>query len=102
MEENYDESTVYSIDEIRDVVLPYINERGFKWARLFGSYARGEADGKSDIDIIVDKGDARAMSIFGLYTLIHDVMGKRSDIFDISEIDSGSFRDTVLKEGVLL
>lgn len=39
-----------SIDSIRD----YFSTRPVLTAYLFGSYARGEADNQSDIDILVD------------------------------------------------
>ena len=72
-----DTTTVYTLDQIREVVVPYARSAGMRWARVFGSYARGEATGESDIDVLVDLGDARALSLFGLMEHIWETTGKR-------------------------
>lgn len=97
-----DTTTIYTIDQIRDVVVPYAKRKGMRWARVFGSYARGEATGDSDIDVLVDLGDARAMSLFGLMEHIWEVTGKRPDVYDVSELLPGRFRDEVMGEAVPL
>ena len=48
---------VYTIDEIRSMVLPLLERYGMDSASLFGSYARGEADAASDIDVILYGGE---------------------------------------------
>ena len=45
MLEQTDNTTVYTIDQLRDIISPFVQERGFIGAYLFGSYARGEATG---------------------------------------------------------
>ncbi|MDR2832240.1 MAG: nucleotidyltransferase domain-containing protein [Streptococcaceae bacterium] len=45
---------IYTIEEIREIVRPIANKYGIKRVYLFGSYARGEANENSDIDILVD------------------------------------------------
>ena len=97
-----DTTTVYTIDQIRDIVVPYARDRGMRWARVFGSYARGEATGESDIDVLVDLGDARALSLFGLMEHIWESTGKRPDVYDVAELLPGPFRDEVMREAVAL
>jgi hypothetical protein len=41
---------VYTIDEIKEKAIPVAREYGVDSMGLFGSYARGEATGSSDID----------------------------------------------------
>lgn len=43
-----------TIDQIRTVVADYFKDKPVKKVWLFGSYARGEADEESDIDILTD------------------------------------------------
>ena len=93
---------VYTIDELRHIIVPYVRERGMRWARIFGSYARGEANGFSDIDILVDRGDARFLALGGLAEHVYEATGKRPDVIDVSQLKSGNFRDTVLSEAVAL
>lgn len=44
------------IDSIKNTIAPICKEYGVKRAYLFGSYARGEANESSDIDIRIEKG----------------------------------------------
>lgn len=97
-----DTTRVYTIDELRAIIVPYVRQRGMRWARIFGSYARGEADGSSDIDILVDKGDNRFLTLGGLATAVYDATGKHPDVIDVSQLRPGLFRDRVLSEAVML
>jgi len=102
MLEQTDNTTVYTIDQLRDIIAPFVKSRGFIRAYLFGSYARGEADGTSDIDILVDKGKARAMAVCGLANHVYRATGKLADVFDVSELDQSPFRDSVMRDAVAL
>lgn len=42
----------YNIEEIKRIILPILQRYGVKRAGLFGSYVRGEAKERSDIDIL--------------------------------------------------
>ena len=102
MPDQSDNTTVYTIEELRQIIVPYVQKRGMRWARLFGSYARGEADGLSDIDILVDKGDNRFLALGGLAETVYAATGKHPDIVDVSQLLPGSFREQVLSEAVAL
>ena len=43
-----------TVQQIRDVVTDYFKDKPVKKVYLFGSYARGEADEDSDVDLLVD------------------------------------------------
>lgn len=38
MTEQQDNTRVYTIDELSEIIVPYIRGRGMAWARIFGSY----------------------------------------------------------------
>ena len=94
---------VYTRDELRTMIVPLVDKHGLKGAWLFGSYARNEATPASDIDVLVEGGQGfRPLSVFSLADDLCELSGKKVDIFEVSELDDGSFRDTVLQEAVIL
>lgn len=97
-----DTAVVYTIDDLRRIIVPLVEGRGMREARIFGSYARGEATPLSDIDVLVDKGDARYLAICALSGDIYDATGKLPDVYDITELNEGPFKDTVLREAIAL
>lgn len=62
---------IYALDEIRAIINPILQNYGVSRAYLFGSYARGEATGESDIDLRIDGGKIKSM--FGLGALYHEL-----------------------------
>ena len=100
--EPMDTTTVYSLDDLRRIIVPLVEERGMRDARVFGSYARGEATPESDIDVLVDKGAARYLALCGLSGAIYEATGKLPDVYDIAQLKAGEFRDVVLREAVPL
>lgn len=94
---------VYTLDEIRDMVTPLLAKYDMASASVFGSYARGEADGKSDIDVILyGNVGFRPFDIFGVAEELYRASGKDVDVYEVSELSDGPFRDTVLAEAVAL
>lgn len=73
-----------------------------EYAILFGSYARGEADENSDIDVIVFGGSGfRATDIFAFGEDLRELSQKNVDAFEISELnkDTELYR-SIMREGV--
>lgn len=62
---------VYAVNEIQAIIRPILQDYGVSRAYLFGSYARGEATGQSDIDLRIDGG--RVSSMFGLGALYQEL-----------------------------
>lgn len=58
-------SRVYTIKEISEIVRPIAENCGMGKIFLFGSYARGVATENSDIDLLVDNGNAHGLRFFG-------------------------------------
>lgn len=94
---------VYTIDEIRDKVIPLAKKYGVRRMWLFGSYARGEADAQSDVDFLVD-GAKNLRGMFAYTRLIQDLedeLGCHVDL--ISEgISDKNFLAEIQKDEVLL
>ena len=54
---------IYTIDEIKELVAPVAARYDIEAIYLFGSYARGEANEDSDIDILLEKGDIKGLQV---------------------------------------
>ena len=71
---------IYTIDEIRRKVVPIAKKYGVKKLSLFGSYARGEADDKSDVDFLIDRGKIVGIEYFGFVYDLEDELGCHVDV----------------------
>lgn len=94
---------VYTVEELRRIVVPLLEKHGMQEARLFGSYARGEADASSDIDLLLTgKSEFRPLSVYAVSAEVMEATGKMVDVYEMCELDPGTFKDSILAEAVLL
>jgi len=95
---------LYTVDEIKTKLAPIFEEKGILKAILFGSYAKGEATEKSDVDIAAYANED--MSILDFCAVADDIihgLGKEVDFLYANDIVPGGKTDIALqKEGVLL
>jgi len=70
--------------------MPVINQYDVKRVVLFGSYAKGTADDKSDIDLLVDSG-LRGLRFVSLCEDMRRALDREIDLFDITHIDNNSW-----------
>ena len=90
-----------SIADIRAVVGTLAKEYGAERVYLFGSYARGEANENSDVDLRIDKGRIRGLQFAGLLGDLEDALGKHVDLISTNGMDD-TFRRSIASEEVLL
>ncbi|MCR4716781.1 MAG: nucleotidyltransferase domain-containing protein [Lachnospiraceae bacterium] len=95
---------IMTFDEIVLIVKPLAEKYKIDSVYLFGSYAREEADGDSDLDFLVYGGDEfRSVSIFAFAEEIRNITKKNVDAFEIREINQDSdFYKEISKERKLV
>ena len=93
---------VLSHEELVSVILPLLRKYGAQEALLFGSYARGEADEESDIDLLVIGGPSfEPTDVFCIADELNRATGKRVDVYELQEVNEGSpFYRSIFQEGV--
>lgn len=103
---------IYTIDEIKQKVAPIAKKYNIEKVYLFGSYARGEANEDSDVDLLLDykKLGGGMFAYGGVYVDFEDCFEKGIDIVSQSVIEANRskseaymfFYNNVMKDRVLI
>ncbi|MCM1121146.1 MAG: nucleotidyltransferase domain-containing protein [Eubacterium sp.] len=95
---------IFTLQDIENLVKPIAQKYKVKEIYLFGSYARGDANGSSDLDFLVYGGEKFKLTmIFSLAEELREVLRKNVDVFEINEINEGSdFYNAIMKERLLV
>jgi len=89
---------VYTIDEIADIIRPIADKYGVFSVILFGSYAVGNADRNSDIDLYVETGRiSDLIELSGFRLDLVDALRKEVDVVTADDISAVS---KIIKHGV--
>ncbi|MBD5129657.1 MAG: nucleotidyltransferase [Ruminococcaceae bacterium] len=78
---------VYSFEEIAERVRPVAEKYGLKSVYLFGSYARGDADDDSDVDLLVDAENVHGFRFFGMYDEFCTALEKQVDMVTLRTLE---------------
>lgn len=100
---------IYTSEEIARRVAPVARKHGIRRVFLFGSYARGEADHDSDVDLLIDDPNAHG-GLFewsDMYADFEEALGKEIDMVELESMgqpptfqSTVAFWKEVLKEAV--
>ncbi|MGB2936749.1 MAG: nucleotidyltransferase family protein [Phycisphaerae bacterium] len=86
----------------RDEILLACAKHGARNVRIFGSVVRGEADDRSDLDVLVDMEPGRSLlDMGGLLMDLQELLGCRVDVVTERGLRQ-RIRDRVLQEAVPL
>ena len=68
-------------------IVPILKRQGVAKAAFFGSFARGEAKNKSDIDLLIKfKGSKSLIDLVGLRFELEEKLGKKVDLLTYGAI----------------
>ena len=91
-----------NIDIIKERISPICKRFGVKRAFLFGSYARGSASEKSDVDIRIEKGRIRDLFQMSEFRLdLVDALGLEVDLLSV-EPEHKLFRENLKRDEILI
>ena len=75
---------ILSLKQIKERIKPIMDEHNIKEVYLFGSYARGEANRDSDVDIYCEEGDVTSLWKFSSFCdELEEALGKKVDVVTI-------------------
>ena len=78
-----------SVEQIRRRLTPVFEKYGVRRAVLFGSYAKGTATAKSDVDLFVDSG-LRGLKFTGFLYDVERAAGVMTDVLDAADVTKDS------------
>ena len=89
-----------TIKQIKDIVKPILNKYGIFEIYLFGSYAWGEANKDSDIDIYCEKGNLNTLFKIGyVFEELNTALNKEVDLVFIgSDFDDDEFEEELKRD----
>lgn len=79
----------YTMHELQTILSPIFSAHGVKKAILFGSYAKGVASPRSDVDLLVDSG-LRGLAFYGLLESVTSALDAPVDLIDTTQVERGS------------
>lgn len=90
------------ISEIKKIVGPIAHFYGVKRLYLFGSYAKGTASEKSDIDLLVEKGKPMSLlKLSGMRQMFQEALNLSVDLVTTAGIED-DFRKEIAGTEILL
>lgn len=95
--------TTPTFASIKKKIVPILRKHALKRAAIFGSFARGEAKAKSDVDILIEY-KTKNKSLFDLVDLKFDLeerLGRKVDLITYSSIYP-IIREQILAEQVVI
>jgi len=85
---------------LKKKIIPILKKNHVVRAGIFGSYARGEAKKKSDVDILVEiKKSISLLDLIGIELTLKEKLNKKVDLIEYNSIHP-LLKDRILKEEV--
>lgn len=88
-------------ETIQYYVVSLAEEYGAEKVSLFGSYATGQANPESDVDLLLDKGRIRGMQVLDFQEALAEKLGRPVDVVTTAGA-SPRFLDKIRKNEVVL
>jgi hypothetical protein len=89
-----------SLKEIERKIIPILKKYQARKAGFFGSYARGEANKKSDVDILVELDESLSLlDVIGIKIELEKAVRKKVDLVEYETIRK-ELRDNILNDEV--
>ena len=97
-----EEHGILTVQEIKDSCAEVFDEYPVKYCILFGSYAKGTPNEKSDVDLLVST-DVTGIRFFGMAESLRNALHKKVDLLNTKQLE-GNFDllEEILKDGIKL
>lgn len=91
---------ILKIEDIKKIVQEVLDKYEVRSCYLFGSYAKGVATEKSDVDLFIDT-NTTGLDYFGLIEELRESLKKKVDLLDILQVNNNTkLLSEILKDGI--
>jgi predicted nucleotidyltransferase len=92
----------YSVEELKKIIAPIAKKYHISRVYLFGSFARGDYNELSDVDLRIEKGELKGMfALCGFYTEVAEALQMKVDVLTTGSLDDNFLRK-IAKDEVML
>ena len=101
----YDNQKILTMNEISNAISKIVNKDNYYHISkvvLFGSYARGEAEKNSDIDLVIfDSPSFKGMKVYSFIGELKEILKKDIDLFiDRNIVKNSKFYQNITTDGI--
>ena len=91
---------ILTIDQIRKICGEIFKDYSVEYCYLFGSYAKGKATEKSDVDLLVAM-PVDGLKFFELIEVLREQLKKKIDLLDIAQLENNpALVQEILRDGI--
>ena len=91
---------ILTLDFIKAACAEVFKEYGVEYCYLFGSYAKGNATEKSDVDLLISV-QIDGLGFFGLVEALRETLKKKVDVLDLAQLNNNAeLVSEILKDGI--
>lgn len=95
-----EEHGVLTIDTIKKVCSSVLGEYDVEYAILFGSYAKGTANEKSDVDLLIST-SVSGLKFYEIVENLRIALKKKVDLLDLNQVNNNpELLNEILRDGV--
>jgi len=95
-----EEHGILTLEAIKSACKSVLDEYPVKYCILFGSYSKGIATEKSDVDLLIST-EVTGLRFFGIAERLRTALKKRVDLLDLKQLcENRNLIDEILKDGV--
>ncbi len=95
-----EEHGILDLEYIKDKCTDVFSEYPVHYCFLFGSYAKGKAQGTSDVDLLISS-DVKGLKFYGMVEKLRTSLHKKVDVLSLEQLrDNLELTDEILKDGI--
>lgn len=95
-----EEHGILSLEDIKEKISTVFSNYQVHYCYLFGSYAKGLQNEKSDIDLLISS-DVTGMDFYGLAEELRETLHKKVDLLNVQQLSNNQvLLEEILKDGI--